>query len=119
MPCGTRASWSSYRAGVYRLADAELSPYLDPVAVSPYRDRSVLKGGLLLKVLGVYRPTRDADVLARKVVGDEESLLAVVKEVSSIAMDDGMTFNASRARAMPIRGHAVCPVFTRNQRQVA
>ena len=79
------------------------------LSVSRYRDRFVLKGGLLLTVLGVRRPTRDADVQALLVAGDEESLLTVVREVASIAVDDGMTFEASRARAMTIREHAAYP----------
>ncbi|MBA3634860.1 MAG: nucleotidyl transferase AbiEii/AbiGii toxin family protein [Actinomycetota bacterium] len=86
-----------------------LERFLYRLAISQYRDRFVLKGGLLLKVLGVRRPTRDADVLARKVASDEESLLAVVKEVANIAVDDGMTFDASRALAMTIREHAAYP----------
>ncbi len=86
-----------------------LERFLYRLSVSPYRDRFVLKGGLLLTVLGVRRPTRDADVLARGIGGDEESLLAVVREVASIALDDGMTFDGSRARAMTIREHAAYP----------
>lgn len=48
------------------------------LSFSHYRNRFVLKGGLLLTVLGARRPTRDADVLARGVAGDEDNLLAVV-----------------------------------------
>lgn len=86
-----------------------LERFLYRLSVSRYRNRFVLKGGLLLTVLGVRRPTRDADVLARGVAGSEESLLAVVREVASVAIDDGMTFDASRARAMAIREHAAYP----------
>lgn len=86
-----------------------LERFLYRLSISHYRDRFVLKGGLLLTVLGVRRPTRDADVLARGVAGDEESLLAVVREVASIAVDDGMTFDTSQARAMTIREHAAYP----------
>ncbi len=86
-----------------------LERFLFRLSLSRYRDRFVLKGGLLLTVLGVHRPTRDADVLARGVAGDEESLLAVVREVVSIPAEDGMTFDASRARAMTIREHAAYP----------
>ncbi len=86
-----------------------LERFLYRLSVSWYRDRFVLKGGLLLTVLGVRRPTRDADVLARGVASGEESLLAVVREVASIAVDDGMTFDATRARAMTIREHAAYP----------
>ena len=86
-----------------------LERFLFRLSLSRYRDRFVLKGGLLLTVLGVRRPTRDADVLARGVAGDEESLLAVVRELASIPAEDGMTFDASRARAMTIREHAAYP----------
>lgn len=69
----------------------------------------MLKGGLLLTILGVRRPTRDADVLARGIPGDEESLLAIVREMSSIPADDGITFEDSQARATTIREHAAYP----------
>lgn len=88
-----------------------LERFLYRLSVSLYRGRFVLKGGLLLMVLGVRRPTRDADVLARGVAGDEQSLLAVVKEVVSISVEDGMTFDASQARAMTIREHAAYPGY--------
>ena len=74
-----------------------------------YRDRFVLKGGLLLTVLGLRRPTRDADVLARGVAGDEENLLAVMGEIMYMPADDGITFHASSARVSVIREHAAYP----------
>jgi len=86
-----------------------LERFLYRLSVSRYRDRFVLKGGLLLTVLSVRRPTRDADVLARGVASGEESLLAVVREVASIAVDGGMIFDASQARATTIREHAAYP----------
>lgn len=86
-----------------------LERFLYRLSTSRYRDRFVLKGGLLLTVFGVRRPTRDADMLARGVAGSEESLLAVVREVASIAVDDGMTFDTAQARAMMIREHAAYP----------
>ena len=86
-----------------------LERFLYRLSVSQYRDRFVLKGGLLLTVLGTRRPTRDADVLARGVAGDEESLLAVVAEIAGMPADDGVTFDASSARASVIREHAAYP----------
>lgn len=86
-----------------------LERFLYGLSVSPYRDRFVLKGGLLLTVLGARRPTRDADVLARGVAGDEESLLAVVGEIASIPANDGVTFDASNARVSVIREHTTYP----------
>lgn len=86
-----------------------LERFLYRLSVSRYRDRFLLKGGLLLTVLGVRRPTRDADVLARGVAGDEETLLTVVREVTGITVDDGIVFDTSQARAMTIREHAAYP----------
>jgi predicted nucleotidyltransferase component of viral defense system len=86
-----------------------LERFLYRLSVSRYRDRFVLKGGLLLTVLGVRRPTRDADVLALNIRGDEETLLAVVREIAGIPADDGVTFDTSQARAMTIREHAAYP----------
>jgi hypothetical protein len=86
-----------------------LERYLYRLSVSRYRNHFVLKGGLLLTVLGARRPTRDADVLARGVAGGEESLLDVVGEITGIPADDGVTFDVSAARATVIREHAAYP----------
>lgn len=86
-----------------------LERFLYRLSISHHRERFVLKGGLLLTVLGVRRPTRDADVLARGLPGDEESLLAVAREVASIPVDDGIAFEALQARATTIREHAAYP----------
>jgi predicted nucleotidyltransferase component of viral defense system len=86
-----------------------LERFLYRLSVSPYRERFVLKGGLLLTVLGARRPTRDADVLARGVAADEENLLAVVGEIANIPSDDGLTFDASAARAAVIREQTAYP----------
>lgn len=86
-----------------------LERFLYRLSVSPYRDRFVLKGGLLLTVLGARRPTRDADVLARGVAGDEKNLIAVVGEISSIFADDGITFDVSAISSSEIREHAAYP----------
>lgn len=86
-----------------------LERFLYRLSVFRHRDRFILKGGLMLAILGIRRPTRDADMLARGIPGDEESLLALVREVSSIPVDDGITFEASQARAAPTREHAAYP----------
>jgi hypothetical protein len=77
---------------------------------SPYRERFVLKGGLLLTVLGARRPTRDADVLARGVAGDEENLLAVVGEIAGFPTADGVAFDPRR-RGRPWSGIEETPRY--------
>jgi len=86
-----------------------LERFLYRLSTSRYRDHFVLKGGLLLTVLGARRPTRDADVLARGVAGDEENLLAVVGEIAGIPAADGVTFDVSSARVSVIREHVAYP----------
>ena len=86
-----------------------LERFLYRLSVSPYRDRFVLKGGLLLTVFGARRPTRDADVLAQGIAGDEENLIAVVGEISGMPADDGIIFDASSVRSSVIREFAAYP----------
>ncbi len=86
-----------------------LERFLYRLSVSRYRDRFVLKGGLLLTVFGARRPTRDADVLVRDIGGDENSLLAVVGEIADVPADDGIAFGASEARAAVITEHTAYP----------
>jgi len=48
-------------------------------------------------------------VLARNIAGDDEALLAAIREVSAIRVDDGIAFDASQSRATTIREHAAYP----------
>ena len=91
-----------------------LERFLYRLSFSHYRNRFVLKGGLLLTVLGARRPTRDADVLARGVAGDEDNLLAVVGEIAGIPADDGVSFDASSARVFVIGEHVTYPGLRRS-----
>jgi predicted nucleotidyltransferase component of viral defense system len=86
-----------------------LERFLYRLSISEYCDHFVLKGGLLLTAVGTRRPTRDVDVLARNIKGDEESLLSVVKEIAAISMEDGLSFDASSARTTMIREQEVHP----------
>ncbi len=89
-----------------------LERFLYRLSVSEYRERFVLKGGLLLTAVGTRRPTRDADVLARNIEGDEESLLSIVAEVAAIRVDDGLSFDVASAKTSrlesrtPTQAHA-------------
>jgi hypothetical protein len=73
------------------------------VAESQYADKLVLKGGMLLAVLDVRRGTRDADMLARGLAGDESRLKAVVGEIASIPMADGVDFDTEAISIATIR----------------
>jgi len=79
-------------------------------------DRSshlVLKGGALLAAYGTRRPTRDVDLSARALSNDEGTVLDLVREIVSIAVDDGIDYDADGASAETIRDgdeHSGCRV---------
>jgi hypothetical protein len=79
-----------------------LERWLYRASISAYRDRFILKGGLLLAALDARRPTRDGDLLAQM---DNDDLLVVgrVQEIASIDVDDGVTFQAEMTQMTTIR----------------
>lgn len=80
--------------------------FLARLAASPFAERFVLKGGMLLAVLGVRRATRDADMLARGLPSDEDGLRAVVGEILAIQMQDGVGFAPADISITSIREDA-------------
>jgi Nucleotidyl transferase AbiEii toxin, Type IV TA system len=72
------------------------------VSVSPYCDQFILKGGLLLAALGARRPTRDGDLLAA-MDNDEAVVVARVKEIAIIDIDDGVAFAPDKTQTITIR----------------
>lgn len=69
--------------------------FLYRLSQSPYADRVMLKGGLMLKVWNVptSRITRDIDLLG-KVKNDPEQIKQMVQSICSISFeDDGLTFD--------------------------
>jgi hypothetical protein len=73
------------------------------VAASPYRDRMVLKGGILLYLMtrAWNRPTEDLDILVQDVPG--ESMAQVLEEILSLDLGDGLAFAADGMKAELIR----------------
>src|SRR5262245_36243512 len=61
-----------------------------------YRERFVLKGAMLLTtwIKTPFRPTRDLDFLAFG-DADPDAMLAVFREICSIAADDGVVFDTN------------------------
>lgn len=74
------------------------------LSVSPYRDRFVLKGAMLITTWfdNPHRATRDVDLLG---YGDPspEPMLATFREIGSIAADDDLTFDSEALRVDLIR----------------
>ena len=86
-----------------------LERFLHRVSRSPYADRLVLKGGMLLAVLDARRSTRDADLLALELDSDEQRVGAWVREIASADIDDGVVFAVDRLRSQQIRGGDLYP----------
>lgn len=80
-----------------------LEGLLARIVESPRRDDLVLKGGMLLAAYDVRRPTRDLDLLARRVPNEPAAMRALVAELASIDVDDGLEFTTDTATATVIR----------------
>jgi hypothetical protein len=80
-----------------------LEGFLARLAASDRRTQFVLKGGVLLAALGTRRPTRGIDLQAQQLSSDADAMLAVVREVAAIDLDDGLSFDTASARAEAIR----------------
>lgn len=82
-----------------------LERWLARLALSPYADMFLLKGGMLLAVLDARRPTADADLLARHLSNGEVDVLACVREIAqtAVAEEDGVEFLVDTIAAESIR----------------
>ncbi len=116
MPERTRNIGASVRQRLLNLAHARGQPLellltryalerlLHRLGLSPYRERFVLKGAMLLATWfdEPHRTTRDVDLLA---FGDpsHDALLATFREVMTIEADDGVLFDFGALRIEPIR----------------
>jgi hypothetical protein len=80
-----------------------LERFLVRLAGGEDRDTLILKGGALLAAFGTRRPTRDIDFLAVDIASDTAAVLAVMRRIAEIELDDGVVFDVARATAEIIR----------------
>lgn len=80
-----------------------LECFLDRLTQSTFARHLVLKGGVLLAAFDARRPTRDIDLAASSLRNTEAEMLAVVREIAAISLDDGVAFDPERATAELIR----------------
>lgn len=83
--------------------------FLARLAASSLSHRFVLKGGMLLAVLDVRRPTRDADLLVRGLANEPQAIRAVVEEIATLPMPDGVVFDPPAMTIEQIREDADYP----------
>ncbi len=80
-----------------------LEGFLARLVVSPYADKLVLKGGVLLAAYDTRRPTRDVDLQGRYISNDTDQVLEIVQTIARLDLDDGLLFDADHATAEAIR----------------
>ncbi len=83
--------------------------FLARLAASSLSQRFVLKGGMLLAVLDVRRPTRDADLLVRGLVNEPQAIRSVIEEIAAVRMSDGVAFHSPAMTIEQIREDADYP----------
>jgi hypothetical protein len=80
-----------------------LEGFLARLVISPYADRFVLKGGVLLAAYDVRRPTRDVDLQGRHISNEVEQVLGIICEIADVDLDDGLSIDTNTASADVIR----------------
>lgn len=83
--------------------------FLARLVKSTYRDRLVLKGGVLLTAWGARRPTRDIDLCGVGVSNEVEAARSLIAEISRVPEEDGLEFDAAGAVAETIREGGTYP----------
>lgn len=80
-----------------------LEGFLARMVISPYADKLVLKGGVLLAGYGARRATRDIDLQASRHSNTLEDVLTMVRQIATIPVEDGLLFDVDDAQASTIR----------------
>jgi hypothetical protein len=80
-----------------------LESFLDRLMRTSHADDFVLKGGILLAVYGVRRPTKDVDAEAISASVTAEHIGQVVRDVAAVPADDGLVFDMDSIAVQEIR----------------
>ncbi|MDR2620595.1 MAG: nucleotidyl transferase AbiEii/AbiGii toxin family protein [Propionibacteriaceae bacterium] len=82
-----------------------LEGFLTRLAASPFADRFVLKGGLLLAAFNTRRPTRDVDLEALDLNNDAATVLTFIRQIlaTKLPSDDGLKFDLASLTTETIR----------------
>lgn len=86
-----------------------LESFLARLAKTEHADDFILKGGILLAVYGVRRPTRDVDCEAVAASVTPQHIEQVVREIADIEADDGVIFDLDSMTVQVIRDQAEYP----------
>ena len=86
-----------------------LEGFLARLAQTPFAERFVLKGGMLLAALGERRPTRDIDLQTSTTGDDTRTVLAAVRQIAGTPLPDGVVFDLETAATREIRDEDIYP----------
>lgn len=86
-----------------------LESFLDRLSRTGHSDDFVLKGGILLAVYGVRRPTKDIDAEAISATVSADHIAQVVRDIAAVAIDDGVRFDLDTIRVQEIQDAADYP----------
>lgn len=80
--------------------------FLERIALSPYRNNFVLKGGMLVAaVIGLgMRDTMDIDTTVRALPLSEESAKKIVEDIIAVEIQDGVSFKITKVSDI-MEGH--------------
>lgn len=84
----------------------KLERTLNRLALTRFRDRFVLKGGLLLAAYKGRRPTKDIDGMIRDLTLDEEAVREVCRAVAYVDAGDGLSYDLETLTVREIREDA-------------
>lgn len=80
-----------------------LERFLVRLGASAVADRMILKGGMLMAAYGQRRPTRNVDLLALRTSNEPAYIAAIVREVASLDLGDGLHFDVDSLDVGTIR----------------
>ncbi|AKU18099.1 nucleotidyl transferase AbiEii/AbiGii toxin family protein [Luteipulveratus mongoliensis] len=83
-----------------------LESFLDRLSRTEYKDDFVLKGGILLAVYGVRRPTKDVDAEAIGRPVTSGHIVEVVRDIAALDLGDGVRFDVNTISVHEIRDDA-------------
>lgn len=86
-----------------------LESFLDRLTRTPHAEDFILKGGILLAVYGVRRPTKDVDAEAISASVTPEHIELVVRDVAAVPSDDGVEFDLDTMEVVVIRDRVAYP----------
>lgn len=86
-----------------------LESFLDRLSKTTHAEDFILKGGILLAVYGVRRPTKDVDSEAVAATVTPQHIEQVVRDVAAVVADDGLAFDLTSMNIQVIRDQAEYP----------